>query len=216
MNMFRRLSEAPRRASGAKGFTLLELMVVITILIIGVTVGFPTLSKMIHRERLLAFVRGASLELARARQEAIRRHTPVVVEPRLAEHRLHVFVNTDLDDDAEFDPAAGDESIDSWALPTESPVYFHGPADKNPDGPDAIDGLTARPSGGENVFVFDPDGSIRDVGAVRVADTIGNFIEVRVSPQATGRIVLRKWDENASKFYEQGHDPNTGENLWKW
>jgi hypothetical protein len=59
---------------------------------------------------------------------------------------------------------------------------------------------------------FQPDGSVDQRGAFRIADGNGNFIEVRIDTTATGKVVLRKYDPVADAFYyylENGK-------KWEW
>ena len=77
---------------------------------------------------------------------------------------------------------------------------------------------TASPIDGPELFaaVFEPDGSIRDIGAFRIADDRGdprNTLEVRVAPRATARIEVRKFvfgGPSGDDFYP------AGAGLWKW
>jgi len=59
-------------------------------------------------------------------------------------------------------------------------------------------------------FVFRPDGSVEETGAFRIQDVRGNFLEIWVSPQATARVQVRKWDENDGKWYTRG------DKVWEW
>jgi type II secretory pathway pseudopilin PulG len=194
-----------------------ELMVVMTIMLIGLSLGYPALRNLIHRERLLGFARGATAQLGAARQEAVKRGVPVVVELNLTHKNLRIFANRDEDPALAFAEGT-DLLIGQVDLPTETELFFQGP----PRDTDPLDGLTVRPVSAvpdppeQPAFVFLPDGSVESVGGVRVSDKNGNYLELRASPQATGRIVLRKWDADEDEFLEQGHNPSTGESLWKW
>jgi prepilin-type N-terminal cleavage/methylation domain-containing protein len=209
---------------GERGFTLIELMAVVGILLIVTVVGFPAFQNWLDQQRLMAFVRDASVELVRARQEAIQRGVPVIAQPNYDERML--FVWADVDSNRAFNPDATkpnrttDYEIGRIYLATQSEVHFHGAGDANPYGADALAGLTPMPSG-SNAYVFEPDGSIRHVGGVRVADERGNFFELRAAPKATGKIRVMKYNSgpswgDAAGYFEQGNVPSTGKPLWVW
>lgn len=224
-----------QRGGHEEGFTLLEVMVVAVILLATLVVGYPAIDNVIHRTRMLSYTREVSIAVARARQEAIRRGAPVVVTPRYAQGDLFAFVNVDLDPSLSYDPDPSqpfgtvDYELLSLPVPNRAAVKFHGPADGLPEGPDAIDGLTVidqipgpppdnNPTRG---IVFEQDGSVRDVGAIRIADRRGNYLEVRVAPAATGRVNVLKWNSNPAwggppGYYEQGHEPVSGKSFWVW
>ena len=63
-----------------------------------------------------------------------------------------------------------------------------------------------------NCFTFLPDGSVKDTGAFRFADVRGNFLEVRVEPQATARVQVRKWNETDNAWYTR----DQGGKAWEW
>ena len=80
-----------------------------------------------------------------------------------------------------------------------------------PDGTDdakVADGFLDVTWSGTDVAVFDSDGSVRVVGAFRTGDLEGNFLEIRVEPQATARVEIRKWDgaEYLAQFEVAGAD----------
>lgn len=63
-----------------------------------------------------------------------------------------------------------------------------------------------------NCFTFLPNGSVEETGAFRFADVRGNFLEVRVEPQATARVQVRKWDETDNEWYTR----DQGGKAWEW
>jgi type II secretory pathway pseudopilin PulG len=206
---------------------MIELMVVSAILMITMVVGFPAISNLIHRSRMVSYTQEAAIHIAKARQEAIRRGVPVVVQPRFAERDLFTWANVDRDAALAYAPndAAPHGTVDYQVGPPlpivgAGGVSFHGPADAAPDGPDVIDGLTPV-AAGENGIVFDPDGSVQTVGAIRISDERGNFLEIRVGPSATGRVRILKYNPDPSwgdpaGFFEKGiHQPD-GKAQWIW
>jgi type IV fimbrial biogenesis protein FimT len=206
----------PTRSRQA-GFTLIELMGTLGILMLLAVVGFPAFSRWVDQQRLLGFVNDSSVQLVRARQEAIQRGVPVVAQPDTGKGVLRLWA--DVDDDLAFDPDTSavnrttDYSLGQVMLPTQSTVLFGGPEGM-------IEGLTSMPDG-LNAFVFERDGSVRDVGALRISDDRGNSFELRVEPKATGKTRVRmyngapSWGDPAG-YYEKGNVPSTGAPTWVW
>jgi Tfp pilus assembly protein FimT len=231
MHLPRPLPRLPRRralSDREAGFTLIELIGVVGILLILAVVGFPAMSKWLDQQRLLGFVNDASVQLVRARQEAVQRGVPVIAQAQPAEMRL--FLWADVDGNCAFNPdptkvaRTVDYQIGLVLLPTQSTVVFGGPG-----GPAAaIDGLTNVTDNskgcfgtGLNAFVFERDGSIRDPGGLRITDDEGNFFELRAAPKATGKTRVLKfnpapsWGDPAG-WYEKGNVPSTGAPTWVW
>ena len=65
---------------------------------------------------------------------------------------------------------------------------------------------------GGNCFIFQPDGSVKEIGAFRFSDVRGNLLEVDVSPQATARVQVRKYNETEDKWFTR----DQGDNAWEW
>jgi prepilin-type N-terminal cleavage/methylation domain-containing protein len=213
------------RASAGAGFTLVELLVVLALILLFTTLGFPALSRIIDQRRLSGSVQEISVVLARARAEAVQRGVPVVAEPDFDLREVRVWVDVDSNLVFEPDPDATPRTVDYFVtrvqLPTESQVHFWGPGNNDPNGNEAIDGLTAI-ADAENSYVFEPNGSIRDIGGVRVGDDRGNFFELRAAPKSTGRVQVLKyhgdpgWSGGDPGFYPAGNHVTTGEPLWVW
>lgn len=194
-------------------------------------IGVPNLLQTVRKSRTIGFMNEFQNQLARARQEAIRRSVPVVVEQDLDNQRVFIFANVDGDANLEFNEDAtvpfrtADYEVASLRLPSAGSsqfLYFHGPGDADPGGPDRAVGLSTN-GDGERVAVFESDGSIRSVGAFRIADNAErNFFELRIAPAATAKVELRKWyvdppfGGGTSAFFPRGFDETTGKNLWKW
>ena len=200
------------RASGpAAGFTLVELL--ITLVVLGVLLGFglPALMNLVSHRKVESHAHNAGSMLQHARFEALKRGAPAVVA--LEGRELVAF--TDVHGE----------------LPTDPPDGFFTPDGSAPNGTDYVIGRQSVPNGvvmegppgdiagvsgftnvgsGELRAIFDPDGSIRDTGALRMHDRGGNFLEVRVEPQATARVEVRKWDGSA--WRAQGE----GGSTWDW
>lgn len=83
----RGMKKAPFQVSGSRtrrsaaGFTLLELMIGITVLAIGLGIAVPSFMDLIRQNRLTTQTNGLMGALAIARSEAVKRGTPVTVCP---------------------------------------------------------------------------------------------------------------------------------------
>lgn len=223
--------KAPSAARSARsGFTLLEVVIVISLMLGLLMLGIPAIRHMIHRTRVMAVARETSQLMQRSRLEAIRRGVPVVVTADYDEDRL--FAYADVNDaannpvsDLVFNPQAGapdggtDYPVGSVELTWD--IEFWGAGDIAAEGTGAIAGFSAPGAGsGPNVAVFESDGTIRDIGSVRFADSRDNFFEVRVFPRATARMAVRKFDSSrtaqpapdGTKYFES----KEGGMKWKW
>lgn len=199
-----------------RGFTVIEMIVVVAIIGIMATIGLPNLVRMIHRAKLDGIVRETSVLLQRARSESVRQNVPTVVRFDLVNNEIVAFADVDgvaLGDPSDliFNPIAGephrttDYEIGRYQLPNL--ILFQAPA-ADPDG--AVKDFSD--AGPDKAALFDPDGSIRETGAIRFADRRGNFLEVRVTPAATARIQVRKWDPDLIIWRTR----NQGDQPWVW
>lgn len=214
-----------RSRSSSAGFTLMELMVVVAILLIFSLVGFPAFKLWIERARLVSVARSTAMRMKVAQQESIKMNLTAVAQPDFDNDEIVYFVNVDGDPNFEFNPDSTapfktvDYELSRQQLPTEYDIVFWAPTDAGPEGRDAVDGFTAT-NAPQNAAVFRPDGSVEDVGAIRFADNRANYLEVRVAPKA-GRIQVLKYHDNPpwgdpSGFYPRGQHPTSGEPLWYW
>lgn len=226
--------------AGEHGFSFAELLVTIAIISIAALIGLPALQNQIIKSKLEGFARTATINLQVARQEAIKSGRPVVVE--FENFRMFAFVDI-TGDDLEYteDLTAVYKTADYmvWSLPLpvalegdgatvrDASVLFSAPDDS--DGQPFV-GLTDV--GGKKKLIYDPDGSVRDVGAFRFGDfrppgafstslngPCGNCFQVGISPAATGKAHLMKWDHDLDVFLPRGRQGNgtatEGQN-WVW
>lgn len=198
------------------GFTVIEMIVVVAIIGIMATLGLPNLIRVIHRAKLDGIVRETSVLMKRARSEAVRQSVPTVVRADFARNEIVAFADVDgvaLGDPSDliFNPIAGephrttDYELGRYRLPN-----LVGFAHPSADPAERIDGFT--PAGAEFVAVFDPNGSMRNTGAIRFGDLRGNFLEVRVEPAATARVQVLKWDLDLAAYQTR----NQGDKPWVW
>lgn len=197
-------------AARHRGFSLVELLVVLVLLLLLAVLSFPSLHKMILRSRLQGHAGEAVSLLEAARLESIRHSRPVVVE--LANGARGLFAFIDQDHDLTYDPGL-DVEVGRRTLP--GGLTYGGPADaSDPADRAAVQGFTVAGPGGA-VAVFEPDGSVRDSGAFRLADARGNYLEIRIEPAATGRVRVRKWQERTAGGFSWVGPGDIG-HPWRW
>ncbi len=205
-----------RRKRLHSGFTVIEMILVVAIIGIMATLGLPNLLRTLHRAKLEGIARETSVLMQMARSEAVRQNVPTVVRVDFTRNEVVAFADVDgpaagSPSDMIYNPVAGevhrttDYEIGRYMLPNR--VLFEAPSG-DPDGP--VKGFT--PAGPGQVALFNPNGSIEGLGAIRFADQRGNFLEVRVSPAATARVQVRKWDPDLSAW----HSRNQEDKPWVW
>lgn len=198
------------------GFTLIEMIVIVAVIGIMATIGIPNLIRVIHRAKLEGIARETSVLMQRARSEAVRQNVPTVVRFDLVRNEVVAFADVDgvavaTPPDMIYNPVAGephratDYELGRYGLP-ENILFQAPPAD--PDGPIRL----FTDNGTEPIAIFDPNGSIRDIGAVRYSDRRGNFLEIRVQPAATARVQMRKWDPDLGDWQTR----NQNDKPWVW
>lgn len=172
-----------------RGFTLVEMLVVVAILFIAVMLSAPYLSKQIQRSKLIGVAQQASGLMRMARMDAIKtsRCSIVLIHPEGG------FLEALSDRDGNCRPSAPDVRIGEVTLPNS--VAFASPCGQ---GALSIRGMTPVAGIAENVAVFRSDGSAGDSGAFRfraveLGGAAPNYLEVLLSPSATARLQVRKW-----------------------
>lgn len=196
--------------SARAGFTLVELLIVLAIAILIIALGVPNLLDLIARQRLEGQARDLAALAHRARQEALVRGMPAVLEVDGSSFRAFVDLHgatLTAPPDGLFNPQPGaplqgtDFVIGDRQL--DARLALAGPGSQA-----GVDGFTVVD--GQRKAVFEPDGSIRATGAIRIADHRGNYLELRAEPRATGRVGLYKWDGSAWRANGEGGK------SWTW
>jgi len=196
------------------GFTLVETLLILAVLAIVTTMGIPSLLQQIHKGRLLAYGRELSLLMQRSRYESIRQHVGIIARLDLSTREVIAFadldgVNAGDPPDGIYNPITGavhrstDYEVGRATLP--GTLSFAAPTAFL-----VVEGFTTINS--EQVAQFTFDGSVTDTGAFRFADSLGNFLEVQISPAATGKVTLQKYNESTSSWLEDGEEGL----RWKW
>lgn len=153
----RAMKKAPYQVSGSRarrspaGFTLLELMVAITVLAIGLGLAVPSFMDLIRQNRLTTQTNGLMAALAIARSEAVKRGTPVTLCP------------VDADDE---DQCSGDTDWAATGLLVISDVRaplgeVNSDAAAEPNTNDSI--LQRVPAAGDQKIVIDNENEIESL-----------------------------------------------------
>lgn len=186
-----------------RGFSFVEMVVVLAMLGILAAIGFPALISFINRGKIEGTAGKTSLLTQRTRMEAMKRgvRTVMAIDPVAREviafADVHGILATDPSDGL-YNPIGGmtprttDYIIARYQLP--SGVSFASPTDV---GMNSVDGFVnpGNPDPPDRQAVFQTDGSVLATGAFRFADARGNYLEVRVAPQATGKAQVRKYND---------------------
>lgn len=207
-----------RSGSNERGFSLVELLVTLVLSTVLLLVGFPAFRNMMERARVEGTVREASMMLSQARMEAIKRNRRALVQVRDEGEPTETLVAYVDIGTTDFQLDADDLVLGRHRLPVR--VDW-----RSPDGTEGTladtFGVVPNTAIAANGPVFEPDGSVMAVGALRIADEQDNFLEVLVSPAATGKIAIRKYYENTDAsppdapptgWYEAGQ----GGQPWIW
>lgn len=197
-----------------RGFSLVELLVVMALIAIMALVGMPWLLSTLSRAKLVGAAKEASTLMQLARLEAIKQSVPTQVLFDSASNSFFVFA--DSDQNGSF--TAGVDRVLVRGNPLPRWIDVWGPTDSGPNGANAIwnwDDTVAACGGDRPGPVFRPDGSVNCAGAFRFRNQYDNFLETRIVFPASGKIVLRKWfrggDPN-SQWFENGESGN----VWTW
>ncbi len=174
----------PRQDSNSAGFSLSEMLIVFASALLLLLLSYPPLFKMYIRSQLEGSAGEAAIAMQRARFQAIRTGQQALVCVHEAERTITANVGATL--------------LTQLALPAAVSIA----------GPGSEPGITVAGS----CLTFLTDGSVAATGAFRLADPRGNFLEIRVEPQATARVQVRKWNDADGKWYtrDQGAKP------WEW
>lgn len=213
-------------ATSNRGFSFVEMVVAVAILGILAAIGFPPLLSYIHRGKIEGISSKTGFLTQRTRMEAMKRgvRTVVSIDPAtgqvIAFADLHGLNATDPADGlfnpiGTMTPRTTDYLIGSYPLPNG--VSFASPTDT---GFDSVDGFVnpGNPDPPDQQAIFQTDGSVLATGAFRFADERGNYLEVRVAPQATGKTQVRKYDDTLPVNADGTHwyAKREGGQPWTW
>jgi prepilin-type N-terminal cleavage/methylation domain-containing protein len=201
-----------------RGFTLIEMLVVMSLMLVLVALGIPALQTSLHQSKIRGIVQETTVLMRLARIQAIKRSAQSVVQiiPSTgAGDPGHVQAFLDLDADNRL--GANDTMIGTLTLP--SGMKFEnckgGGTDKN-----SVDGFSSDPDGGPNILIFQSDGSTPATdwstsnsttpGGFHFNDPYDNCMEIHVETAAAARIEVRKW--NGTAYVPSGDN----DKAWTW
>jgi type IV fimbrial biogenesis protein FimT len=197
----------PVPGRGRRGFSLIEMLVVMAIMLTLVALGIPALQLALHESKLRGIVSEVVVLMRQARIDAIKTSSQAVVQiiPSTgADDPGHVRAFSDRNSNAVLD--AGEPVLASFPLPNG--VTFID-CDSQTDKA-SVKTFTADPQGGPNLALFQSGGSVKDEGAFRLGDPYGNYMEVNIDLKATARIEVLKCE---SGTYVSNND---NAKAWTW
>jgi type IV fimbrial biogenesis protein FimT len=174
----------PKGFRGKAGFSLVELLVVLAVGMILALATYPELARYYVRSQLEGTTQQLALMMQQARYQAIKTSTQTTVCADTTKNQVSATVGTTL-----ISQTSLPKAITFGAPPTQTAIT-----------------VTA------NCFTFNTDGSVAEVGSFRMVDNNSNYLEVRVDPQATARVEVRKWNTTDSQWYTR----NQGGKAWTW
>jgi prepilin-type N-terminal cleavage/methylation domain-containing protein len=204
------------------GFSLVELLIVLVLIGLMAVWGIPALLNTLNRARLVGASREIATLLQVARLEAIkkggingdlRNRVAVVRYDKSTAHDLRTLeVLIDESPNGTWDPVTPIGGL--YTLPTG--VNLQAPTE-DAEGNSSIVGWDDTTVVADNYDgpTFLSDGSALNAGAFRLADTRGNFLEVRLDFPATGKVVIQKWfggGDPTTNWFENGEAGN----KWIW
>ncbi|MFQ5349257.1 MAG: Tfp pilus assembly protein FimT/FimU [Thermoanaerobaculia bacterium] len=204
-----------RKIRRSTGFTLVEIIVGLAIIGALFAIGAPIALRAIHTAKMSSVGYDCNILVRRAKSEAIKKNSPVVVKHDSALQVLTAFVDrhgATVNDPPDFSygpdlsvaPSATDHEISQCVLPAG--VSWGGPPT------DAFITVGFTTVGTERLAILEPDGSVQDIGTFRFGDERGNYLAIQIAPTATARVTLLKWDEATVKWREQGEEGK----KWVW
>jgi len=189
----------PMPGRSLRGFSLIEMLVVMALMLTLVALGIPSLQNALHQSKMRGMVQEITVAMRLARIDAIKTSSQGIVQvvPSAGPDQPAV-VRAFSDRDSDGRLGANEKVLATFVLPTG--VNF-----------DSVEDFSADPAGGPNMAIFRSDGSVADLGgAIRISDPYGNHLEVRVQTPATARIEVLKLENGA---YVPNGDKG---NAWTW
>jgi prepilin-type N-terminal cleavage/methylation domain-containing protein len=198
----------PLSVRGQRGFSLIELLVVLLLMGILLTFGIPSLLSMVHATKMRGIAQEISVLLRLARIDAVKTSAQAVVQivPSTGTVPGHLQAFSDRNSDGQW--SDGEPVLATFFLPTG--VTFEDQAGKLDK--DSVEGFSPDPLAGPSLAIFQRDGAIAAIGGFRFADTYNHYMEVHVEPQATARIEVRKYEAGSGKYVPNGDNGK----AWTW
>jgi prepilin-type N-terminal cleavage/methylation domain-containing protein len=203
----------PVPGRGLRGFSLIEMLVVMAIMLTLVALGIPALQLALHESKIRGITSEVVVLMRQARIDAIKNSAQAIVQiiPSTgAGDPGHVRAFSDRNSNDTLD--AGEPVLGNIPLPTGiSFVDCTGETDK-----DSVKGFFTDPASGPSLAVFTSSGSHKVDEIVNVNDSTlhfgdpyGNVMEILVQ-STTAKIQVRKCEAGA---YVSNHD---NAKAWTW
>lgn len=173
-----------------RGFTLIETVVILAIMMALAVFTMPEFFAIVNRSKLVGTAQQTATLMRAARLEAIKQSCYGVVMIDPVNEQVIAFADNDRDGLYEPSNVPPEKLIGRVDLPAR--VHFY----PVPTEDDFMNPATpvSLPNG---QAMYQQDGSVLDIGALRFADEKNNLLEVNVSPQSTGKVELRKYQDGA-------------------
>ncbi len=190
-----------------QGFTLIELMIVLTMLAIVVTVGAPSFSGFIQEGRLKSAARAAAISVQTARLKAINSNRRAYIDfapGALTPADSFYTIWLDTDNDLAFDEGEVDSS--GLAMPDVKGgipgfALSRGVSFKSTGVTSGPDGLAIAGDGvdfgGANAVSFNGRGEASSAGVVYLTGENGSIYSVTVT--SLGAVRTRRWEDSTWK-----------------
>jgi len=182
-----------RTRRGEGGFTIVELLVVLVVIGLMAAWGLPSMVQLLNRIRLTRAADETVVFMQRARLEAIKRSTTTQVTYNVATAKAPGSFEV---------TATGVSTPLLGPSPLPKGIELWGPTDSSAEGTHSKRNWTTGPT-------FNSDGSVDQTGAFRLRDQNGNYLEVNIEFQGTGKPVVRKWfgGGNADSNWHERSEP---------
>lgn len=209
-----------RKRVDTAGLSLLELLVVLALLGVIATFGYPALDKTLNRSKLEGSARQGAVLMQLARFEAIKRSiTAGVVQDFEADVRGNNEMIAFVDDTLPVGYSGTDRVLQRFNLPAGVAIAGPGDAEGNVHVHSSI-GLPVNAEG-EATALFDSAGALANSGgnpaAFRFSDRRGNSLEIRVDPPSIGKVRIQKYTGTGDAAVETNwHEAGEDRDRWVW
>ena len=192
-----------------RGFTLIETLIILAIMMALALFTLPEFFAIMNRSKLEGTARQTATLMRAARLEAIKQSCYGVVMIDPANRQVIAFADNDRD--GVYDPGntPPERLIGRVDLPTR--VSFQDELGaQNLSSIEDLENSEKFSTLPDGQVMYEQDGSVLAIGALRFADDKGNVLEVNVEPQRTGKVEVRKWQDG--DWYSNGQ----GGKAWKF
>lgn len=192
-----------------RGFSLVEMLIVIAIMGLILAIGIPFFGTILHRSRVDGVAREIDMTVLAARLQAIKRGQNVGVvistDPSAPYGEYNAAVTfLDADSNGVLDTTTTPADVILHTDPLDPPGHR---VELRIDNPNQSSPSAATATA---YFVFTSFGSVGSGGdkGVYVLDTHGNILQIAVGTAATGKVVLTKLLTGGTPLYQTP--------PWKW